>query len=169
MAKIIEKPDVPPVHKKLTAASRKTEPALTSSLDESLGYLLRRAQLSAFQEFSEFMDRFGLRPPQYATLVLIGSNPGLTQSAISAALGIQRANFVAMIDELQNKGWLERRRAGGDRRSFALHLTVAGEKLWRKSEKMHARYEAHLAGRLGASQSSQLRTLLQNFANIAHD
>jgi DNA-binding MarR family transcriptional regulator len=167
MTRIVKKLAEPPARNKSRTAPQRKKSALPSSLDESLGYLLRRAQLSAFQEFSKFMDRFGLRPPQYAVLVLIGANQGLTQSAISAELGIQRANFVAMIDELQDQGLLERRRVAGDRRAFALHLTVAGEKLRHRAEKTHARYEAHLATRLGATQSTQLRTLLQKFVSIS--
>ena len=95
----------------------------TNSLDSSLGYSLRRAQLSTYRDFTSFMDKLEVRPSQFAVLVLIRSNPGLTQAAVSETLGIQKANFVALLDRLEERGLAERRKVGGDRRSSALYLT----------------------------------------------
>ena len=59
-------------------------------------------------------------------LVLVGENPGRKQSEIAAALGIKRANFVALVDGLQNRGLIERLSLETDRRANALHLTEQG-------------------------------------------
>ena len=55
----------------------------TAALDVSLGYSLRRAQMSTFAEFSEAMSSYSVRPSHYAVLVLVRTNPGLSQSAVS--------------------------------------------------------------------------------------
>lgn len=134
-----------------------------SSLDVSLGYSLRRAQLSTFEGFLESAGKFDVRPSQYAVLVLIRSNPGLTQSAVSDALGIQKANFVALLDKLEARGLTERRRSGGDRRSSALHLTVEGEAFVKKLEAAHRAGEKKLAMRLGKVRSAQMLEMLHEF------
>jgi DNA-binding MarR family transcriptional regulator len=67
------------------------------------------------------MSPFDIRPSQFAVLVLIRSNPGLIQSAICTALGIQKTNFVALLDKLEARGITERCRAGVDRLHAAPH------------------------------------------------
>ena len=140
----------------------KAHPA-TGALDASLGYSLRRAQLSTYEDFSSFIDKFEIRPSQFTVLVLIRSNPGLTQSAVSTTLGIQKANFVSLLDRLEERGLTERRKVGGDRRSSALHLTDAGEAFVKKLEAAHAAFEKKLTKRLGEKRSRQLLSLLHEF------
>ena len=142
------------------------ETIATAALDGSLGYSLRRAQLSTYREYDLFMARFDIRPAQFAVLTLIRSNPGSSQSAISTALGIQKANFVAVIDRLESRGLTERRKLRGDRRSSALYLTRSGELFCEKLQAAHAKLEAHLASRLGVRRSRQFLKLLHEFASL---
>jgi DNA-binding MarR family transcriptional regulator len=156
----------PPEAKNLPVHKASPQPD-TTSLDHSLGYSLRRAQLSTFLEFASAMKKHSVRPSQYAALVLIGANPGLSQSAVSVALGIQKANFVALIDGLESRGLTERRRAGGDRRMSALYLTRTGEAFVRRLERAHNAFEARLRARLGDRRSQQLLNLLHQFCSAA--
>jgi DNA-binding MarR family transcriptional regulator len=139
--------------------------ANTSALDASLGYSLRRAQLSTYSEFTLFMEKYEIRPSQFAVLVLLGANPGMTQSLVADTLNIQKANLVGLLDTLQTRGLLERRKISGDRRSFALHLTRKGRSLLRKLEASHARLEAGLQKRLGKAESKRLLDLLHDFTD----
>jgi len=134
-----------------------------SSLDESLGFAMRRADQTAAQEVSPVLARFNIRPPQYAVLVLIGANPGFKQSEIIQAYGIQKTNFVALITGLEELHLVERRRVEDDRRSFALHLTQKGIKLVREMQIAHSRVEKQIRTRLGDRRSSQLLKLLHDF------
>ena len=98
-------------------------------LAQSVGYALRRAQLTVFERVIREFGRLNLRPAQYSVLALIEHSPGQKQSDVAAALGIQRANFVVLFDELERRGLAERRPSANDRRSYALHLTSAGADL----------------------------------------
>ena len=80
-----------------------------------------------FDDFNRRFALLGLSPAQYSALVAIGDNPGRKQSEIAGALGIQRPNFVAMMDELERRGLAERLRSDADRRSHALVLDADGE------------------------------------------
>ena len=139
-----------------------------AALENSIGYSLRRAQFSTYAGFTEAMDRFDVRPSQFAVLVLVRSNPGLSQSAICSALGIQKTNFVALLDKLEARGLTERRKIGSDRRSSALHLTREGEIFVAKMDAAHAAMEKQLARRLGSKSTRELLLALHSFTAKAH-
>src|SRR3954463_14328264 len=85
-----------------------------------LGYLLQRAQMLAYADFISEMAELDLRPGQFAVLTVIDANPGLRQSEVSAALGIQKTNFVAAITNIERRGLAVRKSVAGDKRSYAL-------------------------------------------------
>ena len=61
-----------------------------------------------FETSSSAFEAYDIRPAQYSILTVIECNPGLKQSEVSEAPGIQRTQFVAMIDELQRRGLVRR-------------------------------------------------------------
>ncbi|HWK43713.1 MAG TPA: MarR family transcriptional regulator [Stellaceae bacterium] len=129
-------------------------------LPDLIGYVLRRAQLAVFKDFIQAFAAFGIRPAQYGVLIVLERNPGLKQSEVSAALGIKRANFVPLIDELERRGLARRAPAATDRRSHQLHLTEKGLDLTRQLHEVQATHEAHLAARIGEAGHVQLIELL---------
>ncbi len=152
---------------KMSASGTNRETLGTAELDVSLGYSLRRAQLSTYLEYDSVMAKFEIRPSQYAVIVLIRSNPGASQSAISGALGIQKANFVAVLDRLEARGLIERRKLRTDKRASALYLTRTGEAFCEKLQAAHADLESRLAERLGVRRSRQFLKMLHEFAGYA--
>ncbi len=124
------------------------------------GYMLRRAQFAAFNDFLRYFDDLGVRPVQYAVLTVIDRNPGLKQSQVSEALGIKRANLVAILDALERRGLARREAVATDRRSYALRLTDKGSVLMKE---LRARSEAHekrLAAMIGEDGRQELLKLL---------
>ena len=99
------------------------KPVSVGPLACKLGYVLRRAQLAVFDDFIAALAEVELRPAQYAVLVLLAYTPGLKQSDAAVALGIQCANFVALVDGLGRRRLARRCLAPKDRRSYALYLT----------------------------------------------
>ena len=129
-----------------------------------IGYMLRRAQLAVFQDFARAYADFGIRPAQYAVLTIIEGNPGLRQKDVGEALGIKRANFVTMCDELERLGLAERQQIESDRRSYALHLTRKGRALMKKLHAANAEHEARLIGQIGEDGRDKLIALLTALA-----
>lgn len=125
-----------------------------------LGYALRRAQMLAYADFIAALGELNLSPGQFGVLTVIDTNPGLRQSEVSGALGIQKTNFVAVLNEFERRGLAVRKAAAGDRRSYALYLTPAGQSLLRRARAAQARHEAHLVGRIGRQGREQLLSLL---------
>ena len=137
-----------------------------SALTEITGYPLRRAQMAVFEDFNRRFQSLGLSPAQYSALVAIGDNPGRKQSEIAGALGIQRPNFVAMMDELERRGLATRLRSDVDRRSHALVLTPAGGELVAQARIVQAGQEAAITRALGPEGRETLIALLWRLAKV---
>jgi len=129
-------------------------------LAANVRYLLRRAQLAVFDELIQALAPLGLRPAQYGVLILLKHAPGLKQTDVAGALGIQRANFVVLFDELERRGLARRDPMPNDRRSYALYLTAAGDEVRERAAKREAALEASLDAKLGPGGRQQLLDLL---------
>ncbi|MCW0232414.1 MAG: MarR family transcriptional regulator [Ferrovibrio sp.] len=163
----------------MAAPRRKTTPATAEVADEKqpidlglldnlLGYRLRRAQLAVFQDFLIAMKGFELRPAQFSVLAIIAANPGLKQSRVSEALGINRANFVALLDELEQRKLARRAAAPGDRRSNALYLTPKGEGFLKESYRhLLTQHEKRVEAVLGSADKQLLLNLLDKLTTLA--
>lgn len=125
-----------------------------------LGYALRRAQMAAVGEFLEAFKEIDLRPTQLAVLIIINENPGIRQTEVCEALGIQKANFVPLLNELERRGLAARKSVAGDRRSSALHLTALGQSILQRARVIHDAYESRFIARLGRRGRDQLLALL---------
>ncbi|MGE0563261.1 MAG: MarR family winged helix-turn-helix transcriptional regulator [Pseudolabrys sp.] len=128
-------------------------------LTELIGYAVRRAQLAIFRDFRRSFDEFKIRPIQYGVLTVIEANPGLKQIEVCAALGIKRANFVHLINELERRGLAERRSAE-DQRANSLHLTRQGKTLMTKLRDINRQHEQRAATNLTEKERGQLINLL---------
>jgi DNA-binding MarR family transcriptional regulator len=135
-----------------------------SVLTHAVGYQVRRAQLAIFQDFNETFANDGLRPADFAVLVIISANPGLKQSEVAEALGIQRANFVAIADSLESRGLAERRKSESDRRVQALFLTERGERFAADMIQTWRGHDDRLVQKLGGTaERDRLIALLTKF------
>ncbi|MFL6599765.1 MAG: MarR family winged helix-turn-helix transcriptional regulator [Steroidobacteraceae bacterium] len=129
-------------------------------LNDYLGYALRRAQMTAVAEFLEAFREVDLRPTQFAVLIIISANPGVRQTEVCDALGIQKANFVPLLNELERRGLALRKSVAADRRSSALHLTPLGNVTLQRAHTIHEAYENRFVTRLGRRGRDQLLALL---------
>ncbi len=148
----------PPGHRAQTVKMR--------PLNGRVGYALRRAHGVLLADFKDALAELELRPIQFAILALIGENPGVNQSSIAAALGIQKANFVATISEVERRGLVDRRKSASDGRTNALELTTRGRRLLGRAEQLHAAHEARVTARLGARGREQLLELLGRLSEL---
>jgi DNA-binding MarR family transcriptional regulator len=130
-------------------------------LEKQLGYLLRRAQIAVFQDFFAVFSDFDIRPAQYSVLTVIELNPGLSQTQLCDALGIQKANFVAILDALEARGLVRRDSTPKDRRSYALFLTDTGRDFMRKLHGMAAKHEQRIADRMSIEAHHRIFEMLQ--------
>jgi DNA-binding MarR family transcriptional regulator len=137
-----------------------------TTLNGFVGYALRRAQAVVFSDLSEALSVLKLRPVQYTVLVLIDRNPGTSQSCVSTALGIQKANFVAIIADLVARGLVRRQRSKLDGRTYSLGLTTAGKTVLSQAAELQSAHEARVVAQLGAMGRSRLLELLDRLTQL---
>jgi DNA-binding MarR family transcriptional regulator len=133
-------------------------------LNQHLGYLVRRFQVWIFQDFIQALNSIDVRPAQYSVLVVIGANPGLSQSGVADTLGIERARLVHLLDRLEKRDLVQRLPSPRDRRSHALQLTSAGQRLLKRAKALAATHEGRLAEKLGNEPRQAMLAYLQAFA-----
>ncbi len=125
-----------------------------------IGYRLRLATNAMTGDLKATLEGTGLRPVLVAMLAVIARNPGIIQTAVGNALGVQRANLVPLVNEVSERGWVERRPAPNDKRAYALHLTPAGEQLLEEALGRIAEHEKRLFGRLTQRERETMMRLL---------
>jgi DNA-binding MarR family transcriptional regulator len=129
-------------------------------LDQMPGYQLRRAAAFSLNDFvSEFAD-VPLRQVSFGMLALIEERDGISSAELGRVLGMQRANLVPLIAELEERGLIERRDHPNDKRIQVLFLTPAAKKEmpgWRQRVRLH---ENRVLSRLTKSEKATLVRLL---------
>jgi DNA-binding MarR family transcriptional regulator len=134
------------------------DPLAGGVLPGLIGYRLRLAQQAVFRDFAESVGQ--LSPGRVGMLLLIEANPGVTQSRLAAAVGLDRSTMVGVLDGLEARGLIERRR-GEDRRTNGLRLTRAGRGAVGRIKRRIALHERRVTERLTAAERAQLLALLE--------
>jgi len=89
-------------------------------------FLLYRAAEVSHSLANEMLAKIGLAARQVGILTLVTENEPMTQKALGSALSIDRTTMVVLLDELENRGYVERKRHPADRRAFLIHPTRRG-------------------------------------------
>ena len=145
-------------------ALRTSRPVIDlGELNERLGYFVRRVQVWIFQDFIRRLAGIDISPAQFSVLVVIGANPGLSQSELAGTLGIERARLVRMLHRLERRSLTQRLPSSADGRRHALQLTREGQKLLTRAKALAAQHEAALKLKLGAERHKALLELLRDF------
>ncbi|WP_157994771.1 MarR family winged helix-turn-helix transcriptional regulator [Paracoccus tegillarcae] len=107
----------------------KAEPVTDSVLSNLIGYRLKRAYMQIQPVAQRVMARDGLRVVSFSCLSIITDNPGIVQTELAEALQMERSNLVVIIDELEQRGLITRKKVPTDRRRYALTATLRGRNL----------------------------------------
>jgi DNA-binding MarR family transcriptional regulator len=134
--------------------------------DSGPGSAFLLAQLGAYAagRFAERIAEIDLTPPQTGLLRAIAAQPGRSQQALATLLGTPPSRLVTLVDGLDERGFVERRRNPDDRRLHALHLTEEGEKLLRRIGEVARAHDEAICGTLEPEERDTLRALLAKLA-----
>ena len=135
-----------------------------AELDSMFGYALKRAQVAAFEAFSRATSGVGITPPRFTALVILSTNPGISQSTLGEVLGTARSGAQLLTDWLEQRGLAERRHRPDDGRAWGLYLTVRGEHLLEKLRRSVRAQDQRFAARLGKAERRQLLRLLEKIS-----
>ncbi len=125
-----------------------------------LDHLARRMRLRA----EAVLAPMGLRPRHLVALTVLRERGGSTQQALAATLEMDGTNIVGLLNELEAKQLIERRRSPEDRRRHLVEVTDAGAEQLAKAEFALSAVEDEVLGALDDSQRETLYNLLQRAA-----
>jgi len=138
-------------------------PDTPEPLLESLGFLITRVHLRMHRGFSEALEPLQIVPAHFGLLTTVATLGPVPQAEIGRRLGVSGASVVQMVDDLEQRGLVERKRLEWDRRTQVVHLRPGAAKVLDRARQLA---QQTLAGRLGALDSTQtqrLVVLLQRF------
>jgi DNA-binding MarR family transcriptional regulator len=126
-----------------------------------LGFNIRRAQIALWRDFTRSVAEGEVRPGVFSVLSIASSNPGIAQIDIANQLDIDKASVVALIDWLENEGWVERKRSVEDRRRHEISVTAAGMKAYKSLKREMLQHERRFIKRFTQAEHKQLLSLLK--------
>jgi DNA-binding MarR family transcriptional regulator len=144
---------------------RDRPPALGGKARSSLAFLLSQVGIFASRRFSEAIADVDLQPGWFLVLNVVDHGEGSSQQEIAAAIEVPASRMVAIVDELEQRGLVERRPDPEDRRVRALHLTAKGRRVLAKGRRIAAEHDRRMTKGMSADEHRRLVALLQKLAD----
>jgi DNA-binding MarR family transcriptional regulator len=129
-----------------------------------VGFLLAQIGAHAASRFGERLEVLKLTPPQAGILWVLGRESGLSQQALADLLGIFPSRLVAVLDDMQRAGLVERRPHSSDRRVSALYLTPTGKKALQAVGRVARQHETEICAALSPDEREMLEKFLARIA-----
>jgi DNA-binding MarR family transcriptional regulator len=138
---------------------RKANPAA-----DSVGFMLSTLGYAISRRFHRVLEPLELHPREFAVLRAVRGNEGQSQQALAERLRIPPSRMVAIVDELESRGLIERRPDSSDRRVRTLYVTRRGQKVLDDAFNLVVQNERAITDTLTAKERVQLLDLLNRIA-----
>src|SRR5580692_7596147 len=136
----------------------------SAQMHAGFAYLLVQLGAHVAREFADELAPLGVEPRHVGLLTRLAANEGKAQQVIGELIGLNPTQMVFLVDELEDRGFVERRRNPADRRSYALYLTPAGRDMLASVQAAGRAHQARLGSPLSADDQKQLTSLLRRLA-----
>lgn len=138
-------------------------------LREFFGYNMKRAFNAVRSDLQRTLQPFGLRMMTYSALSIVVENPGLRPSQLADSLSIERANLAAILDDLEQRKWIRRRRSASDGRVRTLEATGEGREVYEAARSAVRAHDARMVAELDPAQRHALRAALTEIERSAQE
>jgi len=138
---------------------------LPPSMRDRVPFLLFRAAQASLALANQMLRGIGLCARQAGILTMVTELGPMTQKDLGQALHVDRTTMVALLDDLENKGYVQRQRHPGDRRAFLIQPTQAGRAVKTEAVRILDQQQDLFLGGLTRAEREQLAALL----NQLHD
>ena len=130
-------------------------------IDDIVGFHIRRAHGSVYRHFTETFADLGLTQKQVSVLWLVSDHPAIAQTELAQRLQLDRATVMAIVNRLQERGFLVRGASSTDRRMQTLHLSAPGEQALQAAKAAVREHETWLKSRFSTAEVRTLIALLR--------
>ena len=127
---------------------------------DSVGFLLTRTHFRMHREFGAALAPLRLEPRHFGVLIALRATGPVPQSVLARALGVSGASVVQMVDDLEHRGLVERRRLATDRRTQVLHLLPDAERVLAQATEIAGPLVGNRLAPLNKKQTDRLVVLL---------
>jgi DNA-binding MarR family transcriptional regulator len=131
---------------------------------DSLSFLLSQLGFVASRRFHAALAPLGIEPRHFLLLRFVAREEGRSQQALGDMLRIPPSRMVALVDQLEERGLLQRRPNPTDRRARALYVTDEGRRLMGEALQRAIAHESSVGTSLTADERRELVALLQKLA-----
>lgn len=142
-----------------------TKPIAGDKAPSTLAFLLSQVGIHAARQFSERIAEVGLHPALFRVLNLVDAAEGRSQQAIGEAIEVPPSRMVALVDELEQLGLVERRPHATDRRVRALYLTAKGRETLARGREIARLHERDLTRGMPVADRKRLTGYLQKIVD----
>jgi DNA-binding MarR family transcriptional regulator len=149
----------------VSQSSSSTPSSSSTGRGVPLAFLLAQVGAHAAAKFAEHLSALTLSPPHAGILRVVHTSGGISQQSLAEHLRILPSRLVVLIDELEERGMVERRADPGDRRSYALHLTNEGRETMKAIGRVARDHQDALLASLSTQERDLLASLLLRVAN----
>ncbi|WP_211879798.1 MarR family winged helix-turn-helix transcriptional regulator [Pseudarthrobacter albicanus] len=132
-----------------------------SSISNDVGFLLAKLHAAGSVLNNAALAEFGLKERSYSVLALACGDLGPTQRELADFLSLDPSQIVALIDELEQRGLVERKAGVSDRRQKLVAATAEGRKVHAAAQKAAKAAEARHLGMLTTQEVASLRSILR--------
>jgi DNA-binding MarR family transcriptional regulator len=153
---------MPATSTKAAAAIRPSAPPY--SLDDQVGFLLRRAYQRASSNLIERIGAYDLTAPQFATLARLHERGPLSQNLLGRLVAMEPANIRDVVQRLKRRRLVSTRRDRGDARLVLVSLTPGGMSLTEALLPIEIECTARTLAALNAHEKKLLYDLLGRLA-----
>jgi DNA-binding MarR family transcriptional regulator len=147
----------------LEVAHLDLSPDVPEPLRESIAFLVTRVHGRMHREFAAALEPLRIEPRDYGTLVALEAAGPLSQAGLARHMGVSGASMVQIVDDLERRGLLERRRLVTDRRTQVLHLLPEVHDVLAEASVLAQGASDALLGLLAPKRLTRLVVLMQRF------
>jgi DNA-binding MarR family transcriptional regulator len=112
------------------------------------------------------LEENGLSMWGYSVLIALDRSAIRTQAALAEAIGADKTRIIAILDELQDKGLIERMPDPEDRRARLLAITKEGRKVKDATQAAIQRGEERWLSTLSAEDRATFLRILQELSGV---
>ena len=141
--------------------NRSTPPA---ALMERLSFLLKQAFARVDEATERELAQLSVTGREFAVLTLVDAEGAASQQRLAARIGVDRTTMVALIDALEEKRLVSRRRDPSDRRAYIVEATPAGRKTLQRALAAVKLAEREALAPLAATEAAAFKRTLQRLA-----
>jgi DNA-binding MarR family transcriptional regulator len=134
-------------------------------LKQNAAFLLSQVGAHSAEVFAKLLVPQQLSPAHSGILWMLGRSAGLSQRQLAAALKIHPSRLVAILDELEERGLIERQAHSEDRRLYALYLTEKGKGTFERLKRIAQQHRKVISAALSEKECEQLTEFLQRIAD----